>query len=160
MTDEKLEQFLIFNPVDEGTLWRVRENVWIEKLTRYDKNSKSKWHPGLSTLARKPESGDDVVPLLHGTSVKKGPVVVEGISAGEGYSPDHKAFFGHLVAPVRIPVRVLSEKFLEAGPFGSEIDDLWYKDYSVVPNVEKARISEDEHEQLTGFLRKHNLQDE
>jgi hypothetical protein len=36
MTDEKLEQFLTFNPVDEGTLWRVRENVWIEKLTGHE----------------------------------------------------------------------------------------------------------------------------
>jgi len=26
-------------------------------------------------------------------------------------------------------------------PFGSEIDDLWYKNYSVVSNIKKARIS-------------------
>lgn len=61
-----------------GTLWRVREPVWMRNVEHYTDKGR-KCHVGLSVDKRRCESVTDVLKLLIGTSKNKGVgLVVEG----------------------------------------------------------------------------------
>ena len=112
---------LLFKPdFSTGTLWRVREDIWINNLSKYDKESSRKWHPGLSIANQKTNLGNETtIPVLHGSSGKSGPVVVAGITSEEPYSEDHKCVFGKILQPV-----LLRSNILHAPPRQSNLNTL------------------------------------
>ncbi len=95
----RLMAWQLFLP-ELGTLWRVREDVWIENANcQYDVRSTRKWHPGLSFgLSPEQLQCGMAVPMAHGTSGRHGPIVVRGITARQG--PDYATSFGSVIAPI------------------------------------------------------------
>ena len=103
MIELDLNALLFSTDVSMGTLWRVKESVWKDQLPSfYVAKEKTKMHPGVSIMQAKSASSEITVPLLHGTSGKKGPVVVKGISNEQKYDENHKCYFGKIIYPALI----------------------------------------------------------
>jgi hypothetical protein len=154
MTEKNLLSLLFSTPIEAGTLWKVKENVWELKLKSYKKPKKlTRWHPGLSLGSNKHSiQREETASLLHGTSDRGGPIVVKGISKENG--PKYKTFFGHIIHPILLPLSKLQQSDLNSGPFGTKLDPLWYQEYDVVPNRHKPRLDKGEHQQMLNFLKR------
>ena len=159
MSDLPSLESLFAPDVRMGTLWRVREDQWEDQLPDFYV-PKNKWHPGLSIMRAKSGGSEATVPLLHGTSGKKGPVVVKGISNEQKYDEDHTCVFGKIIAPIHLGESKLKEKAERDGPFSTQIEDLWYKEFEVVPNRNKPRLNDVEYAQLEDFLKRKMQDDE
>ena len=144
-----------------GTLWRVREDVWINSLSKYDKESSRRWHPGLSVANNKSNLDNEAtIPVLHGRSRKSGPVVVTGISNEEPYSDVHKCVFGKILQPVLINKNKMEELDRTGEVFHQDLGNRWYETFEVIPNRYKPRINADENNQLQSFLERKMAEDE
>ena len=144
-----------------GTLWRVREDVWINSLSKYDKESSRKWHPGLSVANNKSNLDNEAtIPVLHGRSGTSGPVVVTGISNEEPYSEDHQSVFGKILHPVLLKREKMEELDSSGEVLNQDLGSRWYDTYEVVPNRYKPRINADENNQLQLFLERKMAEDE
>ena len=157
-----LSNLLYNTDVSLGTLWRVKESVWKDQLpTFYISQKSKKMHPGLSILNDEVKSSSKIVPLLHGTSSSKGPVVVKGFSNdSEKYDENHKCSFGKILRPVRIPKKKMEEYDLSNSVFKSDLGPMWYVEFDVIPNRDKPRVSIDEKEKLDLFLKRKMAEDE
>lgn len=136
-----------------GTVWQVREDVWRELLSRY--RSDRAWHPGVSIRTKPYHSLDGYVPLLHGTSGKRGPVVVKGLTAREG--PGYTTIFGKILRPARVPVK----EFISLAP-GIPRSDVGEKGWGldvkrVVRNLDKPKLDPDERLNLWNWAEKKGL---
>jgi len=153
---------LLFKPdFSTGTLWRVREDIWINNLSKYDKESSRKWHPGLSIANQKTNLGNETtIPVLHGSSGKSGPVVVAGITSEEPYSEDHKCVFGKILQPVLLNRSKMEELDRTGEVFNQDLGKRWYETFEVIPNRYKPRINADENNQLKSFLERKMAEDE
>ena len=153
---------LLFKPdFSTGTLWRVREDVWINSLSKYDKGSSRKWHPGLSVANNKSNLDNEAtIPVLHGRSGTSGPVVVTGISNEEPYSEDHQSVFGKILHPVPLKREKMEELDSSGEVLNQDLGSRWYDTYEVVPNRYKPRINADENNQLQLFLERKMAEDE
>ena len=144
-----------------GTLWRVREDVWINSLSKYDKESSRKWHPGLSVANNTSNLDNEAtIPVLHGRSGKSGPIVVTGISNEEPYSEDHQSVFGKILHPVPLKREKMEELDSSGEVLNQDLGSRWYDTYEVVPNRYKPRINTDENNQLQSFLERKMAEDE
>ncbi len=77
-------------------LYRVPEPLWKATLPSfYDRTNTRAMHPGLSLSG--PRFSLDAVPMLHGSSGNRGPVVIKGLFTTD---PDHETSFGRLLAPI------------------------------------------------------------
>lgn len=137
-----------------GTLWRVREDIWVNQLRnaiRY--RAQRKWHPGLSLRRRSAASVYEYIPMLHGSSGRRGPVVVKGITREKG--PDYDCSFGRIVRPAAILGRELvdaaDEPPFEIAPHSR----LRYR--RVVQNCDKPRISDHELQSLKAWAKRRHL---
>jgi hypothetical protein len=157
-----LSNLLFSTDVSLGTLWRVKESVWKDQLpTFYISKKSKKMHPGLSILNDEDKSSCKIVPLLHGTSCSKGPVVVKGFSNdSEKYGENHKSSFGKILRPARIPKKKMEEYDLSNSFFKSDLGPMWYLEFDVMPNRHKPRVSIDEKEKLDLFLKRKMAEDE
>ena len=165
MTDLPSLESLLSTDLGMGTLWRVKEEIWKQKLEIRNYASDRKWHPGLSIFKQRDLGGErrtveETVPILYGSSGKKGPVVVKGISNDGKYDDGHTCVFGKIIAPILLGESKLEEKDRKDGPFGTELDDLWYKEFDVVPNRQKPRVNDEEYAQLENFLKRKMQDDE
>lgn len=136
-----------------GTLWQVREDVWIRMLPRYDSRSTRGWHPGVSLRTTPPRSLHEIVPMLHGTSGDEGPVVARGLTCELG--PNYPTSFGRLVFPAKITVRDMTTTDKNSPverPNGE-----WYLPRPVSQNVWKLRLDPSELKQLSGWAKSRNL---
>lgn len=134
-----------FNQLDTslGTLWRVRENVWAEKIANYSSNRK--FHPGLSVNEAKAHEGREYVPLLHGTSRHHGNcVVVLGFTKDE---PEHRTYFGQIR-----PAKIEASLFTSGATTLWRDDPDWTRRAAVVLNHDKPWISEIEEAELLLWL--------
>ena len=152
----------LFKPdFGKGTLWRVREDVWINNLRKYDKESSRKWHPGLSVANNKSNLDNEAtIPVLHGRSGKSGPVVVTGITSEEPYSEDHKCVFGKILQPVLFKRGKMEELDRAGEVFNQDLGNRWYESFEVIHNRYKPRINADENNQLQSFLKRKMAEDE
>ncbi len=82
-----------------GTLWMVPEDIWQQVLSqvRYDRNSNRRCHPGCSVLSNSVTTAS--VPMLHGTSEKRGRRAVRVTGLTE---PTRVTWFGG-IPPQQIP---------------------------------------------------------
>lgn len=135
--------------VSAGTLWWVREDVWKEKSKKYDHDSTRMGHPGLSMRHEPVTSLYEYVPMLHGTSGDRGPVVARGLS--EEYGPDYPTSFGRL-APAGIVVQDMVKSSGQGPLIGSGLATR-----RVVGNPHKPRLDESEMGQLQNWMRKRGL---
>jgi hypothetical protein len=87
---EKLAQHIGF-----CALYRIPEPLWKTSLPHYDRANTRAMHPGASLSG--PRFTLDAIPMLHGSSGNRGPVVIKGLFATD---PDHKTSFGRLLAPI------------------------------------------------------------
>jgi hypothetical protein len=140
-----------------GSVWRIREGMWIKTFLqqgqRYDKNSKRKWHPGVSLRTAPVASVHEYLPMLHGSSGDHGPVVVRGLTREHG--DEHETSFGKIVRPAKLTVkdataatRRVAKKDLE----GRLIDKTL-----ISANLDKPRLDEAELEALRKWASNQNL---
>jgi hypothetical protein len=101
-----------------GTLWRVREDFWLENLPTYDKESDRRWHPAISLRLKPLQTLYEMVPVLHGTSGSQGPVVVRGLTKEKGLA--YQTSFGGL-APIPAAGHEFVQKNLAPGVDGSRL---------------------------------------
>jgi hypothetical protein len=152
---------LFSTDVSLGTLWRVKESVWKDKLPSfYVAKEKTKMHPGLSISKYDASEADDVIPLLHGTTSPKGPVVVKGISNdNEKYKENHKCSFGQIIFPALIPKKKMEEFDRSTTVFDPGLGPKWTEEFDVIPNRYKPRITSKEREQLDSYLKRKKAED-
>jgi hypothetical protein len=132
--------------VSFGSLWWIRENIWVEKVPHYRYNSSRICHPGLS-LRQEPLQGmGDVVPLLHGSSGPSGPLVVYGLSWSKG--PEHPTSFGRLLAPV--PLEVFAHRAPNADP--GEVSGPWHQRGCATRNRHKPSLEAGEKAILAEWM--------
>ena len=161
MIELDLNVLLFSTDVSMGTLWRVKESVWKDQLPSfYVAKEKTKMHPGLSIMQAKSASSEITVPLLHGTSGKKGPVVVKGISNEQKYDENHKCSFGQIICPALIPKKKMEEFDRSTTVFDPGLGPNWDAEFDVIPNRHKPRVSIDEKEKLDLFLKRKMAEDE
>ena len=136
-----------------GTLWRVREDVWKDKLGEdYDQESTRTWHPGLSIRKKQPQGFYEMIPMLHGTSANTGEVIVKGLTPDKG--DYHTTSFGHLApASVRSGMVFTADKVMP----GEKPEGRWHDHNPITKNHWKPRLNEWEHNQLIEFLRRRRL---
>ena len=154
---------MFLTDLSAGTLWRVREDVWEKNLRVSEYTSNRKWHPGLSILAKKNTQNDneETVPLLFGTSGKKGKILVRGISNDKKYGKTHTCVFGKIIAPIALSKEKLWEQEIIYGLFHSNLNEKnWFEEFEVIPNREKPRLDSGEQEQLEKFLKEKMAEDE
>ena len=84
-----------------GSIWWVKESVWLKTISSYDRKSIRLGHFGLSIRKTPPVTPYEMMPMLHGTSGSQGPVVAYGLSENNGGS--YPTSFGHL-APADLSV--------------------------------------------------------
>ena len=141
--------------VSFGTIWRVREDLWKAHQSRYDLASSRKWHPGVSI--RRKDAGDvalwDAVPMLHGTSGETGPVVVWGITDGNGSGK--ATSFGRLVAPARFGIAEFVSRAPDAR--AGEVAGPWFRRRRISANLPKPKLGQWEMSELDAWARKHGL---
>lgn len=120
-----------------GSLWWVRERIWEKNLgSRYKRPKKERQgHFGLNIRMAPPESPYEQMPMLHGTSGRKGPVVAKGLSTDT--PPDYCTSFGHL------------------GPAEMKIGD--FRSQGIQPNRHKPRLDSGEMAVLSAWLEKRGL---
>jgi hypothetical protein len=143
-------------------LWRVREDVWEKKLKK-SYVPKNKWHPGLSILKEGISEYETTVPILHGTSGTKGPIIVSGITSPEEsvkYKKKHKCVFGKIVAPAHLEKKIMNKLDKSSNILSPKLGPRWYEEYSVIPNRYKPRLDSKEQEQLEKFLKEKMAEDE
>ena len=122
-----------------GTLWWIREDLLKDFVSEYDQTSDRVGHPGLS-LRQAPIRGlYEIVPLLHGTSGNRGPVVVRGLSER---GADYSTSFGRLLFPARIPVAEFVRPAPDADP--EKLTGPWHKRCRITANWLKPRLAESE----------------
>ena len=135
-----------------GTLWQVREDLWKQHL-KIHYNSNRVWHPGLSLMKRKLGSIREYVPMLHGTTDKRGPVVVKGITTDKG--EDHTTSFGRIIRPTPLPATAMI-------PVGSTKKELpktnTLRTRGISQNIHKPRITDKEMKELNNWLATRGLQ--
>ena len=154
---------MFLTDVSAGSLWRVREDVWKDNLRVSNYTSDRKWHPGLSILAEKNKQNDneETVPVLFGTSGKRGMILVRGISNDKKYGKTHTCVFGKIIAPIALSKKKLWEQEIKYGLFHGHLnDDPWFEEFEVIPNREKPRLDSGEQEQLEKFLKEKMAEDE
>lgn len=142
-----LQDACIFSILDTslGTLWWIREDVWISKIQDYHSNRRS--HPGMSVSESSFTQAKEYVQMLHGRSRRHGSsVTVQGL---EGNHPDRITYF-HSIGPaaVRIEARYFTPKTTELRPN----DPDWTEHAAIVANNSKPRINPDEKEELLRWL--------
>lgn len=131
----------------KGTLWQVREDIWQAHLRLKHYRSNRVWHPGLSLMERKLENSREYIPMLHGTTDTRGPVVVKGITTDKG--EDHTTSFGRTIRPTALPVVAL----IPGGPVKEEIPRTNpLRKCGIHQNIHKPRITDDELQHLNAWL--------
>ncbi|MBT4815580.1 MAG: hypothetical protein HON70_07770 [Lentisphaerae bacterium] len=93
------------------------------------------------------------VPMLHGTSSARGPVVVRGLTRHRG--SDHETSFGRIVAPCNIPLAEWIRDAPDADLNGLTGRILDKKRIAV--NWDKPRIDDGEEEQLMSWMKRRRL---
>jgi len=117
-----------------GSLWWVDEELWKEKIPRYDSQSTRKAHPGLSIRQTPLVSPYEAIPFLHGTSKKGGKsIMVHGLSKDE----NHTSYFGRIKSPIFIGLEFVLKK--------------------VHPNKKKPQLNHDEQKALHAWLKEKGL---
>lgn len=119
-----------------GTLWWIDEELWKQKIGfGYAQRSTRKAHPGLSIRQSPVATPFERVPMLHGTSSRKGPVKACGLSRDN----ERVTYFGR-IRPVRMGL-------------GSFLRDIH-------KNVYKPELTDEEKAELVNWLRQKELLDE
>lgn len=139
----------------KGTLWWIREDVWIEANARSGQrytDSGRKGHPGLSWAARSLLSPYEFVPMLEGTTAGRGPVIVRGMAAEE---PDRETFFGVLLSDP-LPASVFIGGRRHRDP-NEPPEGPWWKAGQAKCNHAKPRITKEEMRHLDGWLKMKGL---
>ena len=117
-----------------GTLWWADEDVWKSKISRkYDSNSKRSGHPALSLRRQPLKSPYEMVPMLHGTSLKK-KKVAKRFFAVSGISDDDRITVFGGVGPVAMELGLFSR--------------------SIHRNRHKPKLSPQEQESLVQWMKK------
>ncbi len=133
-----------------GTLWRVREDLWADKLANVVRYvAKRQWHPGVSLRIKPATSLFEYIPMLHGTSGAEGPVVVSGITLHKG--PDHKTSFGRILKPAPVCCGEIFE--VSKSPVADVPKDDALRSRRVAPNCDKSRVDVDEEQSLVEWAR-------
>jgi len=97
------------------------EDVWKRSMTsRYDQRSTRKGHYGLSLRRVPPAHPYEMIPLLHGTSGAKGPVVATGLSSVK--PADYPTSFGHL-APVDLNLGDFGKRNIKRNSYKPKLND-------------------------------------
>jgi hypothetical protein len=136
----------------KGTLWKVREDVWKTYLRDKRYRSNRTWHPGLSVMRRRLESRREYVPMLHGTSDSRGPVIVKGITQEKG--EDYTTSFGRIIRPAPLPAAAL----IPSGHIKQELPkDNPLRKCGMAQNTHKPRITDEEMKELDGWLNRRKL---
>lgn len=139
--------------VSLGTVWRVREDVWDDRIRSYDHESTRMWHPGVSLRLKPLVNLQEAIPLLHGTSGEQGPVVARGLT--EECGPNHATSFGHLIRPAQVGADHLVEPDPSADP--RETDGPWFRRKRVAANLHKPRFDPSERAELESWARERGL---
>lgn len=149
MTDnEFLKMFNLLYDYLAGTLWRVREDMWIAKIPGYTDSSR-KWHPALS-VRKTPLNSLETIPMLLGTSKKSGgKIKIKGISKELG--SDHVTHFGKRLVPFSPADFCSHDK--KAGQTSEMMTDI----KPVCVNFDKKRITDDEMKQLESWMKEKGL---
>jgi hypothetical protein len=138
-----------------GTNWFVREDLWKERLDKYDKTNTRRCHPGLSMRSTRVAHFYETVHMLHGTSYREdlycGPIQVRGLTKKRG--DDHITCFGLHIAPVLM--REIAQKdpngdsdILEGDPFASK---------KVLRNLHKPVLNDEEMQHYKAWLKAKGL---
>lgn len=131
----------------KGTLWKVREDVWKTNLRQNHYNSTRTWHPGLSLMKRKLGSIREYVPMLHGTTDTRGPVVVKGITTDKG--EDHSTSFGRMIRPAPLPVTAM----IPTGPVNADLPKSNpLRTRGISQNTHKPNLTDTEMNNLNNWL--------
>jgi hypothetical protein len=131
----------IFKKLDTslGTLWWVRENVWKDEIPFYYFTNRNS-HPGLSISEAKALESRAYVPMLHGTSKRKGNcVAVWGLTRVER---EHFTYFGQ-IKPAKIDACLFTSWTTALGPD----DPDWTRHAAIVLNRDKPWISSKEEKE-------------
>jgi len=140
----RLEVAWAFADCTQGTLWRVREDLWKECLQDYD--SDRRWHPGLCLGTNPVEDQLPIAIMSHGSSGTSGPLVLRGLTEERGQ--DYPSSFGSLMAPIA------GIEFVTTAP-DADPEDLsgpWWKKRRVSVNWHKRRLTEHEQEKFERML--------
>jgi hypothetical protein len=159
VTSSPLE-YLFKSDRSAGTLWWVKETLWANQLPSFY-NPKGPAHPGLSILNEQKDALTETVPVLHGTSSSKGPIVVKGVSNhSKDFDENSKTYFGRILTPAKIPNKTIEEFDQATLVFNPNLGASWHKEFDVIPNRYKSKITQEEQEQLEMFLSKKMSEDE
>ena len=148
--DRLLAMFNSFYNYSVGTLWKVREDLWKEKLSK-DYNSSRKWHPALSVRNGKITTTYDRIPILFGTSKGKHKrhVVVKGVTREGG--KNKLTFFGKFIVPMYM-ADFTGQNSQPRNLTGWELDSR-----PIVKNCDKPKLTDDEFNQLKNWMKKKGL---
>jgi hypothetical protein len=140
-----------------GSVWRVNEKKWMEVFRQqgqpYDWDSERKWHPGVSLRTAPLTSLHEYIPMLHGSSGDRGPVVVRGLTRDK--APDHPTSFGKIVRPAKVMVKDATSS---ANDGANEHLVGYMLDRNMVSaNLDKPRLNETELEELRAWAQNRNL---
>lgn len=118
-----------------GTLWRVKESVWIRRVPRYVDGGR-RLHVGLAVKRNPPTSVSDVFPLLIGSS------------------KDRDAPEGRLAVAGCFGPRSKKQTFFRYRPVQVPLVDAWdeAEGATIVRNRFKPRLSPDEARRLDALL--------
>jgi hypothetical protein len=126
--------------LSSGSLWWVRESLWTECLgPTYGRTTTRRAHPGLSAMRDRISDLFSQVPMFHGTSGARGPVIVCNLTPAD--ASEKVTSFGHLIAP--------SVRVSEWLPVGHA--------RRVERNAHKPRLDPGEQAQFDAFLERNGL---
>jgi hypothetical protein len=135
-----------------GSLWRIKESLWKERLVNNNYKSDRIWHPGLSIKKNRIVESLEKIPMLHGSSKgsKKKSIIVKGISKEGG--KDKKTYFGRLIAPIYMSDFTGNKK-----PENKRLV-VWELDTQpIVANHHKPHITDEEMNQLDKWMREKGI---
>jgi len=144
---ERLERLLELAGIESGTLWKVREDIWMDA---FDYESGRKHHPGLCLRERKTANFYEPIPMLQGGSKQRNfdDIAVKGFGAGK--SEHSMTYFGGQVAPVPVQQFVKPAEDWDR----DQVEGNWWESSQVVANPDKHRLDEAEMSQAVTWAKR------
>ena len=144
---DRLERLLDLAGIGAGTLWKVREDIWMEA---FDYESDRKHHPGLCLRDRKTSNFYEPIIMLQGGSGRQNfdDIAVKGF--GSGKSEHAMTYFGGQIAPV--PVRQFVKPAEDWDR--NQVAGNWWESSQVVANPDKPRLDEGETKQAVTWIKR------
>jgi hypothetical protein len=150
-----------------GTVWRVKESLWKERIFNYDQSSKREMHFGVS-VQQMPSLGVGFVPMLHGSSeesaereIERTPLLsltpfrhklfyASGLSSRRDKNGnEYRTYFGHLT-PALLPTEEIGD---DSNVEKTDLDFAWTHDcLRIRRNAHKSRLAPPEKAHLIRWL--------